>query len=273
MPSDLPHRIVGALTAERTVDFVRAALFFFLMAAVARLAGRGMRRVVAVRGDAQRALILGRLTTWILLGVGLAGTLEELGFKLSVVFGAAGVLTVAFGFAAQTTLSNLVSGLFLFGERPFRVGDTIEIDGVSGEVLSIDMMATTLRTTDNRFVRIPNELVIKTKVTNHTRFPLRRLELVVPISPAEDFGAVRALLLQVLDRNSHCLADPAPSVFLAAFGETSVQVSIWAWTRTENLQELRAALGEETHRVLADVKRSSAAIPRVVGNPGDDPEA
>lgn len=258
MSDDLLQRVVNAVATERAMGWVRAALFFLLMAVIARLAGRGMRRVVAVRGDAQGALILGRLTTWTLLGFGLAGALEELGFKLSVVFGAAGVLTVAFGFAAQTTLSNLVSGLFLFGERPFHVGDVIEIDGISGEVLSVNMMATTLRTMDNRFVRIPNELVIKTKVTNHTRFPLRRLELTVPISHSEDFGAVRALLLHVLDRNAHCLAEPSPSVFLGAFGETSVQVHVWAWTRTEYLQDLRVALGEETHRALSGMKRTSA---------------
>jgi small-conductance mechanosensitive channel len=259
MSNDVLQRVLNALTAERTVDTVRAAAFLLLMAVAARLAGRWVRRLVAVRGDAQRALILGRLTSWTLLAFGLAGALEELGFKLSVVFGAAGVLTVAFGFAAQTTLSNLVSGFFLFGERPFRVGDVIEIDGISGEVLSVDMMATTLRTMDNRFVRIPNELVIKTKVTNHTRFPLRRLELTIPIAHSEDFAAVRSLLLHVLDRNSQCLAEPAPSVFLGAFSETSAQVHVWAWTRTEHLQELRVALGEETHRALAHVKRSSAA--------------
>ncbi|HEX4339300.1 MAG TPA: mechanosensitive ion channel family protein [Polyangiaceae bacterium] len=252
-------RAVDFFTTDRLVDGVRAIALFFITALFASLLGRWVRRLVALRGDMQRALLVSRLVTWSFLALGLAGALEEMGFKLNAVLGAAGVLTVAVGFAAQTTLSNLISGFFLFGERPFRVGDLIEVDTLLGEVLSVDMMATTLRTPDNRFVRIPNELVLKTKVTNHTRFPLRRLDLTVALGHHEDFGAVRALLLDVADKNTLCLAEPAPTVFIASMGESSAQVQLWLWTRTDQLQALRASITAEIQAALAASKRATAA--------------
>jgi len=184
------------------------------------------------------------------LALGLSAAFEELGFKLHVVLGAAGILSVAVGFAAQTTLSNLISGFFLFGERPFGVGDTIEVEGVAGEVLGVEMLATTLRTADNRFVRIPNEVLVKTKLTNQTRFPRRRLELVIPLANDEDFSKSRTTILEVVKKNPLCLPDPGASIFIGEFGETSVQAHVWAWVETKDLQVVRAALSEEIHAAL-----------------------
>jgi len=250
-------RSVGFFTADRLVDAGRALALLVITIVVASLVGRWVRRLMASHGDVQRAVLVSRLVKWGLVALGCAGALEELGFKLNVVIGAAGVLTIAVGFAAQTTLSNLISGFFLFGERPFRVGDYIEVDGLQGEVLSVDMMATTLRTPDNRFVRIPNELVLKTKVTNHTRFPLRRLDLTLALAHDEDFARVRALLLDVADRNAFCLAEPAPSVFVQSFAETSIQVQLWLWARTDHLQDLKATVSAQIQEALARTKRST----------------
>ena len=252
-------QVMAVLTAERVVDGARAAALLAIAIVAASLLGRWAKHLVALRGDMQRAMFAGRIVRWGILLLGLAGALEEMGFKLNVVLGAAGVLTVAIGFASQTTLSNLISGFFLFGERPFRIGDLIEVDGLLGEVLSVEMLATTLRTPDNRFVRIPNELVLKTKVTNHTRFPLRRLDITVALGHHEDFGRVRALLLDIADKSSLCLAEPAPSVFISSMGESSAQVQLWLWTTTDQLQALKSSITAEIQSALSDAKRATAA--------------
>jgi small-conductance mechanosensitive channel len=255
---DLLDHELAFLTADRVVDGARAVALLVLTIVIASLVGRWLRKWIALRGDVQRAVLVARLVTWGIISLGFAGALEEMGFKLNVVLGAAGIFTVAIGFAAQTTLSNLISGFFLFGERPFRVGDTLEVDGLIGEVLSVDMMATTLRTADNRFVRMPNELVLKTKIINHTRFPLRRLEVTVAIGHHEDFERVRAVLLDIADRSEYCLAEPAPSVFVSSLGETCAQVQLWFWARTENLLKLKEAVTAEIQVALAATKRSTA---------------
>lgn len=257
MLKNLLDAFVRMLTSEQATDWIRASLFLFVAVVASRLFGRWVRRFVGTRGDPQRAVLAGRLAAWGLLLFGLAMSLDELGFKLRVLLGAAGVFSVAAGFASQTTLSNLISGFFLFGERPFKVGDVIEVDNMTGEVISIDMMATKLRTMDNRFVRIPNELVIKTKVVNHTRFPIRRLDLVVPVAHPEDYSRIRATLLAIADKNTLCLAEPPPSVFIAGFGETTLNVQVWLWTRTSNLQELKVTISEEIQRALSGTRRSA----------------
>lgn len=257
MIENLIERLVAFATMDRTVDAVRAALIFAITLVLTRYGSRWVRSVVGHRGDPQRATLAGRLSAWVLLAVGMSAAFEELGFKLHVVLGAAGILSVAVGFAAQTTLSNLISGFFLFGERPFGVGDTIEIDGVAGEVLGVEMLATTLRTADSQFVRIPNEVLVKTRFTNQTRFPRRRLQLVIPLANEEDFSKNRTTILEVVGKNPLCLPEPAPSVFIGGFGETSVQAHVWAWVETKNLQAFRAALSDEIHAALGAAKRSS----------------
>ena len=120
--------------------------------------------------------------------------LRELGFDLSVVLGAAGILSVAIGFASQTSTSNLISGLFLMLERPFSIGDVIKVDSTTGEVISIDLLSVKIRTFDNLFVRSPNESMIKTQVTTLTKFPIRRADLQVGIAFKEDIERVKEIL-------------------------------------------------------------------------------
>src|SRR5690606_3033117 len=128
-----------------------------------------------------------------------------LGFSLSVLLGAAGVLSVALGFASQTSASNLISGLFLIGEQPFQLGDTIKVGNTTGEVLSIDLLSVKLRTFDNLYVRIPNESLIKSEMTNLTRFPIRRFDLLIGVAYKENISQVRQIMQNVADNNPLCM--------------------------------------------------------------------
>ncbi|MBM4364187.1 MAG: mechanosensitive ion channel family protein, partial [Deltaproteobacteria bacterium] len=195
MLPDLFLSLYSAVTRERALDAFRAALIVGAAYLLARVLRRWATGLDTVRADPNRAVLVGRLVEWGLLGLGIAGALEELGFKLHVLLGAAGVASVAIGFAAQTTLSNLISGFFLYGEEPFRIGETIEVDGLIGEVLRVGTLATTLRTPDHRFVRIPNELLIKSKLTNHSRLPARRLEFTVTVPQSTPFEPLRDRLV------------------------------------------------------------------------------
>jgi hypothetical protein len=118
--------------------------------------------------------------------------MRQLGFDFTVLLGAAGIVTVAIGFASQTSASNLISGLFLVWRRRSGIGDIVTVDGVTGEVLSVDLLSTKLRTFDNLQVRIPNETMVKARITTLNRFPLRRVDLtsaslrVRPRAGAED---------------------------------------------------------------------------------------
>jgi small-conductance mechanosensitive channel len=106
---------------------------------------------------------------------------KTLGIDPSAILGAAGVAGIVFGFAAQTSMSSFISGLFILSEHPFQVGDAITVNTITGIVMSIDLLSVKIRTFDNLFVRIPNETIIKSNLVTITRFPIRRLDLSLTI--------------------------------------------------------------------------------------------
>lgn len=259
MLESVSQRLNALLTADRTEALVRAAVILLVGLLVGRLAGRAIGRLVR-HGDPQRAILIQRLIGWGLFLFASAWALQELGFELGVLLGAAGVATVAIGFASQTSLSNLISGFFLFGERPFKIGDVIEADGVTGEVLAVDLISTKLRTFDNHYVRIPNEILLKNKVINYTRFPIRRLDLEIPVPYGEKLERVRQLLLRIADRNAHCLAEPAPLFFVKSFGSSSICAQFSVWCSTPSYLLAQASLTEE---ILECFERDGISRPYV----------
>ncbi|MDR1929214.1 MAG: mechanosensitive ion channel family protein, partial [Treponema sp.] len=102
---------------------------------------------------------------------------KSAGIDITAILGAAGVAGIVLGFAAQTSVSSLISGFFLMSEKPFTRGDTVKVGDITGIVLSADFLSVKLKTLDNLFVRIPNETLIKSNLINVTRFPIRRLDL------------------------------------------------------------------------------------------------
>lgn len=186
-----------------------------------------------------------KLGGWLILAIFIGTALHQLGFKLSVLIGAAGVFSVALGFAAQTSAANLISGLFVVSERSFQVGDVIQVGNHTGAVLSVDMLSVKLRTYDNRYVRVPNELLIKSDVVNLSKFPIRRFDLKLSIAYNSDIAHVRAVLLKVATNNLICLEEPKPLINLQGFGESSVDLQFSAWATRDNYQELRNSIQEQ----------------------------
>ena len=155
--------------------------------------------------------------------------LRQLGFNLTALLGAAGIAGIAIGFASQTSVSNIISGLFLISEKPFAVGDVIKIGNTMGIILSIDLLSVKIRTFDNLFIRIPNEQLIKTEVTNVTRFPIRRLNIDVSIAYKDDIGKAKEVLLHVAKNNPYCLDNPEPFFVIKEFGNSGIELLLGAW--------------------------------------------
>ena len=232
------------------LPLVRAAVLITVGILLASLASRLAARALRPRLSAHVLQLVRRVVFYLILALFLASALRELGFSLAVLMGAAGVLTVAIGFASQTTASNLISGLFLIGERPFAVGDVITVGGTTGEVLSIDLLSVKLRTFDNLYVRIPNETLIKTEVTTLTRFPIRRFDLKVGVAYKEDIARVREVLMQVAERNPLCLDEPRPLFIFTGFGDSSLDIQFSIWAKRENFLDLRNSMYEEIKRAF-----------------------
>lgn len=242
--------IEAFLASGRWWSLVRALLTVLVGLLLARMLASATVRFFNGRLDAHRSMILRRLVFYLVLGLAVATALNELGFKLGVLLGAAGILSVAIGFASQTSASNLISGLFLVGERPFGIGDAIKVGGTTGEVLSIDLLSVKLRTFDNLFVRIPNETLIKSEVVNLSRFPIRRVDLLLAVARKEDIGRVRELLFAVAEANPLCLEEPKPLFIVAGFGASSIDLQFSVWAKRENFLELKNGMYEEIKRAF-----------------------
>ena len=228
---------------------LRAAAILFGGVLLTRLLNR---RMATWSMYAQHRLLLRRAASALVLIIALAWALAEMGLRLSVVLGAAGVLTVAVGFAAQTSVSNLISGLFLMGERPFGVSDLIKVGDTTGEVLSIDLLSVKLCTFDNLLVRIPNETMLKANVTNLTRFAIRRYDLALRVAYEEDLEQVQRVLFELAEREPLCLKNPEPLFLFLSFGDSCVNIQFSVWARRESFLELRNAIALGVKRAFAE---------------------
>ena len=232
------------------LDFARAGVIAVIGFVVALLAARGTHRVALRYTDVQRAMIARRIVLFGLLALVVVSVMRELGFSLTVLLGAAGVLSVAIGFASQTSASNIISGLFLIAEKPFVIGDVITVGAVTGEVLSIDLLSVKLRTYDNLFVRVPNETLIKSEVVNVSRFPIRRYDLQVGVAYKEDLDRTHALLKEAAAANPYVLADPEPLVIFIGYAESGITLQVSVWGLRENYLALRNSIARDVKRVF-----------------------
>lgn len=223
---------------------------------VTRVAGRWL--------SPERGLLLRRLAFWGVLLATMAATLDHMGVDLSLFLGAAGILTVALGFASQTSASNFISGLFLVGERPFSLGDFVQIGAVSGEVIAVDWLSVKLRTPDNRFVRVPNETTMKSEIVNFTRFEIRRIELQLCFRHEQDLEAVEALLLATCRANPVVLDEPLSFVLFEDFGERGVGLKLCAWTERVGFLEHRTQLAMAVSKALREAGISLAYPHRIL---------
>lgn len=242
--------LTDLITGDRAFGILRALVLLAIGLLAASLVSRLPQRLLGRRLTAHQAMLARRLLYYLVLALFVASAMHELGFSLSVLLGAAGVLSVAIGFASQTSASNLISGLFLIGERPFGIGDVITVGTTTGEVLSIDLLSVKLRTAENRYVRIPNEQLIKSQVITESRFPIRRFDITLSVAWRQDVERVRELLMALAERNPLCLDEPRPVFAFTGFGDSMLNIVLSVWARRENILDLRNGLQEEIRRAF-----------------------
>ncbi len=231
--------ISNIITHPRTIEVIKAIAILSVGLFIAKIAATSINKLFKKRFEAHELQLIRRGCFYGVLILFFLSALNQLGLNLSVVLGAAGILSVALGFASQTSASNLISGLFLLVERPFSVGDIIRVGSTSGEVLSVDLLSLKLRTFDNLYVRIPNESLIKSEVTTLTKFPIRRFDMQVGVAYKEDLEKVKEVLFDVAHNNPLCLENPKPLFIFQGFGTSSLDIQFSVWAKKENFLDLR----------------------------------
>ena len=177
---------------------------------------------------------------------------HRLGIDISAILGAAGIAGVAIGFASQTSISNVISGLFVITERAFKINDIIEVNGTMGTVQSINLLSVSLKTFDNQYVRIPNESIIKANLINYSQFPYRRAKTELSVAYGTDLRKVEQILLAVAKKNAFVIEEPAPSILWTSFADSGINLTLMAWTKIENFGKLRNSLFIEIDEKLKE---------------------
>ena len=252
IPKDVASSLASIFTNinfERLSEIVVAIILVFIGFVIARLVSNAFIRTIGNRFNAHQRLLWRRGIFYFIFLLFIMTSLREAGFKLSVFLGAAGILTVALGFASQTSATNLISGLFLIGEGSFEVGDTIQItlirgQTIEGQVISIDLLSVKLLTLDNVYIRLPNEQLIRTPVMNLSKYPIRRIPITLAINFHEDIIKVRQVLLEVAAKYPLVMDDPKATVTVTAFRESSIELLFSVWCRQENALKVRDEMQE-----------------------------
>ncbi len=207
------------------------------------------------------AQVLRMMQTALVILVWVFATIQALhavGVDLVSVLGAAGVVGIAVGFASQTTLSNFISGIFLVSERSVALGDYIRVNGVEGSVEAINLLSVSLRQGDNSLIRIPIEDLIKNPMVNITGDNMRRIDFDLGVDYASDLEQVRACILRVVEAQPLLVPSPAPVVLFTGFGDSSLDLHVGAWCRTEDYHKARFSFA---HALLAAFAQEGINIP------------
>jgi small-conductance mechanosensitive channel len=236
-------------------------LFLFFGYAIANIAsfilGKILLPKLALRGG--MAYAISRFTYYVLLGVlffaGLANTGLELN-KFTVVTGALGL---GVGFGLQNIINNFASGLIILFERPIRIGDTVEIGGVSGIVRRIGARSSTVLTFQGAEVILPNSNLLSNQVTNWTLSSTRRLvEIPVRVSYGTDPALALKLLMEIATSNPHVLAHPRPETLFLGFGESALNVELRFWAAQSVWFELKSQI---SMAILESFRNAGIEIP------------
>lgn len=246
-----------------------------------RLLAAFTQRSIMKKSTPQRRMIARKVITYTGFIIVLMAVLSELGLKLTALLGAAGIVGIAVGIASQTSVSNIISGLFLISEKPFAVGDAIKIGTTSGIIQSIDLLSIKIRTFDNLFIRIPNQMILNSEVTNITRFPIRRMDLILQVGYRENLGRVQAVLADIARNNPYSLDEPEPLILFNDFKESGVEILFGLWFSKNDFLPLKNSIVAEIvtrftaerieipypHRTLGSGGQADALAVRVVNDP------
>jgi len=222
----LDRAVYGQVT---WMNLLAAILIFFGALIMSRLLSIQLRRSLKERLDREHLEILAKVVSYGIIIIASIWFMPMIGIEPSGLMVAGGIVALAIGFASQSIIGNLISGLFLMGERPVKIGDLVSISGEQGIVEDIHIISTSIRTLEGNFIRIPNETVFTSNITNYTGNPVRRFGYSVGISYAADANLAMKGIRDLIEEHPLALVKPEPQIFVENLGDSSVDITVRIW--------------------------------------------
>lgn len=211
------------------------------------------RRALTRSGlDDMLVKFLGNLVYVVLLAAVVLAALSKLGINITSLLAILGAAGLAVGLALKDSLSNFAAGVMIIIFRPFQINDFIEAGGAAGTVVEIGMFCTLLNTPDNKRIIVPNSAVIGGNITNVNTLGTRRVDMVIGISYDDNIGQARDIIMGILKADSRVLPSPEPVVAVGALGDSSVNINVRPWVKSEDYWTVLADTQENVKTALEE---------------------
>lgn len=232
---------------------ISALLILFVGLYAIRLINRLIRKIMVKRNlDPTLTKFLADILLWALRILLFVTFISKLGIETSSFVAILGAMGLAVGLSLQGSLSNFAGGMLIIVFKPFKVGDTIEAQGVIATVLEIQIFVTKMLTGNNQTVFVPNGALSNGTIINYSMQGERRADLTFSISYDSDIKKAKDILLNALNQNPKVLKNPAPEVFVKNLSASSVDFAVRPWAKnanygavfSETLENCKTALDE-----------------------------
>lgn len=234
------------LAGDFAINLSIAALIFVITLFASKWASRAARNALSrVRGFRHDPTVLSfavQVVRVVVIIIGMIAVLQRLGVQTTSIIAVLGAASLAVGLALQGTLSNVASGIMLLVLRPYRVGDVVDVGGMSGTVQRLDLFTTQLSNANNHKIVIPNSKVLSDPLTNITGQHTRRIEINFTVGYGDDLNQARAVLAGVAEVHEKVLHDPVPWTGVTGLLDSAVQVTLHAWVKADDWWQTQADL-------------------------------
>lgn len=248
-PSTLANRLTE-LAVDLIIGLIVFALVYIVWLILRRLLRTALNRAQV---DRTAASFLEMVAKYGFLSIGGIYALNAAGVNTSALIASLGIAGLTIGFAARDALSNLISGVLIYLDRPFVIGDLVEIEDQYGRVDRITLRSTRVITVDGKMLAVPNTEVINRTVISYTNFPHLRLDIPVTVSVDERLDRVRQILMGLVIEDEDYLAEPQPRMVITQLNDYNVAVELQVWLRNERDHiEKRFQLREQVFETLTE---------------------
>lgn len=244
---------IGIYGDVTLLDILRIIVILAVAVVIAKSLTINLKRGLRDKVSEDQLEIVTKVVYYGIIIIAVLAVLPTLGINPSGLLVAGGIAGIVIGIASQSVVSNLISGLFLIIERPMKIGQAVNIAGIAGVVEDIRIISTTLRTFEGLYVRIPNEKVFTTNITNYVEYVARRLEYIVGIRYSDDADKAIGIIQNLHEEHPLTLKSPTPDIFVDNLGDNAVNIIVRIWVpstewygvKKELLWKIKTALEDE----------------------------
>ena len=212
------------------------------------------RRALKRLEDPLLAKFLAKVTNWILIIIGITIALHIIGLSkvAGSILAGAGVSAIVFGFAFRDIGENFLAGIMLAFNRPFKIGDTVEMDNIKGTIKELDLRCTHVHSFDGKDIYVPNAMILKNPLYNYTSDGLLRFDFVISVALEDDIEKAQQLIFDSISKEHGVLADPAPFITINDIDKHRLSFQAFYWV---NVAEYKGSIVELKNNILNRSKK------------------